>query len=143
MELYQSPENDYEKSDINPRAIITSIVVGTVVIAVIMFFLAEFFKVQREEKYVSSTLIPESTLLRDVKSKEDGVINSYGIVDINKQIYRMPVSEAMQKMAEEAKVAKLNQQQIQPPANTDTPTKDEKPAAQLQSNSKRAKAIKK
>jgi hypothetical protein len=51
---------------------------------------------------LESALKPENNLLRDVRQREEGALNSYKVIDEKKGIYQIPISEAMKIIADEA-----------------------------------------
>lgn len=100
---------DYERRDVNPRTILVSTFIGVILIAVSLIWLDEYFTGQREFQYTESVLKPESSALRDLKAREAEVLNSYKVLDAQKGIYQIPISVAMERIAEEAYQKTLDQ----------------------------------
>jgi hypothetical protein len=106
-------EIQFERSDINARDVMltgASILLGTWVSVVLLYFLFEYF-VQVHKEVVSRAqataaetvqLPPEPRLQRspardwqEMKAQAEGELNSYGWVDKQKQIVSIPIDQAM------------------------------------------------
>lgn len=97
-----SESSGYEKQDINLRK---TIVAGTVVVVVVvsaLVILSEYYLSVKEEYVYDLVLKPESVTLRELLATEDEVLNSYKLLDSTSGTYRIPISRAMELMAEEA-----------------------------------------
>ncbi len=109
-----NPEVDHETSDVNIRAILgfgDALFVFAVIIHFVIWILFGYFE-GREAKGVApdyplavtqgTRLPPEPRLqvspredLRDFRAREDEILKSYGWVDTNAGIVRIPIAEAM------------------------------------------------
>ena len=92
----------YEKRDANLKWIIGVAIVIVVIVVAVVVFLNEYFIYSREKLVYDTVLSPESNELRDLRAREDEILNSYGVVDAEKDIYRIPIDRAMKVMADEA-----------------------------------------
>ncbi len=91
----------YEKRDIDAVKIIAYSVIGIIILAAIIGLLYNYFMAEKEEIVYEQTLKPESSLLRDIRAKEEAVLNSYKLLDPQRGIYQIPIERAMQLLAEE------------------------------------------
>jgi len=98
----------YEKKDVNIRQILWWTIGLVVAIAISLVLLNEFFLSVKEEMIYEEVLKPESISLRDVRAKEDLLLNSYAVVDSTKGIYRIPIDRAIELVAQEAYRGKKN-----------------------------------
>jgi len=101
-DIFKQAEIDYEREDVNGVRIIGSFIIGTIVVAIVMFAISQYFIISREHEMLESALKPENNLLRDVRQREEGALNSYKVIDEKKGIYQIPISEAMKIIADEA-----------------------------------------
>lgn len=98
----QTTDSGYEKRDINLRMIF---VVGAVIISVIAVFLVilkDVFVLKKEQMMYDYVLMPESAPLRDLRAREMEMLTTYKLLDPVKGVYRIPVSRALELMADEA-----------------------------------------
>ncbi len=95
------PEDGYEKSDINVKAVLTATFVGVILIVASLVGMSEYFISQREQQYAESVLKPESSVIRDLRAKEMEILTSYKVIDVKAGVYQIPVSEAMRILAEQ------------------------------------------
>jgi hypothetical protein len=92
----------YETSDINATKVVA---VGMVVVIVVVLFLVilnEYFIQVREDLVQQQVLSKESALLRDIRAREAEILNSYGVLDRQAGVYRIPIERAMEVYADEA-----------------------------------------
>lgn len=101
-DIFKQAEIDYEREDVNGARLIGSFIIGTIVVAIVMFAISQYFIISREHEMLESALKPENNLLRDVRQREEGALNSYKVIDEKKGIYQIPISEAMKIIADEA-----------------------------------------
>ena len=95
-------QNGYDKSDVNVKK---AVIVGISIVAFIVVSLIvinEYFLSYKEKLVFDLVLSPESATLRDIRAKEDEVLNSYKLLDSAKATYRIPIDRAMEILAEEA-----------------------------------------
>jgi len=93
---------DYERRDANAKKIFLATFVFAAIVIGLIVWLNEYFIQTREEIFATAVFQPESIPLRDLRAKEDEVLNSYRIIDGAKDIYQIPVSRAMELIVEEA-----------------------------------------
>jgi hypothetical protein len=98
----QTTESGYDKRDINPRATFIVGAVVVLVIAVILVILNDVFVLNKEQMMYDYVLKPESAPLRDLRAREMEALTTYKLLDPAKSVYRIPVSRAMELMADEA-----------------------------------------
>lgn len=100
---HDKPDNaGYEKKDLN----VTKTLIATVIIVVFLVasiaFVDEIFVHEKEQVITDVVLKPVSITLRDLRAKEDIVLNSYKLLDPQKGIYQIPIERAMKVCADEA-----------------------------------------
>ncbi|KAB2881034.1 hypothetical protein F9K33_02205 [bacterium] len=93
---------DYERRDANPRKIMIATVSLLSVVVVLIIGLAELFTMVTENQIKEAVLKPESAPLRELRSKEREILNNYKIIDAAKGVYQIPITRAMDLVAEEA-----------------------------------------
>jgi len=92
----------YEKKDANLKFIFGVTIVGVILIVASVAFLSEYFQYTKDAIIYEVVLSPESKKLRDLRAREDEILNSYGVIDANKGTYRIPIDRAMELVANEA-----------------------------------------
>jgi NADH:ubiquinone oxidoreductase subunit 4 (subunit M) len=91
----------YEKRDVNlPLLIIVSVLTLVVIVAALVL-LSQYFVTAKEKVVYEMVLQPESSALRELRARETEILNSYKLLDSTKGVYRIPISRAMELMAEE------------------------------------------
>jgi hypothetical protein len=98
----QTTDSGYDKREMNPRA---TFIVGAVVvlfIAVILVILNDVFVLKKEQMMYDYVLKPESAPLRDLRAREMETLTTYKVLDPVKGVYRIPMSRALELMADEA-----------------------------------------
>ena len=98
----QATDSGYEKRDINPRMIFLVGAVIVIVIAVFLIVLKDVFVLNKEQMMDDYVLKPESAPLRDLRARETETLTTYKLLDPVRGVYRIPVSRAMELMADEA-----------------------------------------
>ena len=93
---------DYERRDANPRKIMIVTASLFTVVVVLIVGLSELFTMVTDAQIREAVLKPESAPLRDMRSKEQDVLNNYKIIDSVKGVYQIPIARAMDIAAEEA-----------------------------------------
>jgi hypothetical protein len=92
----------YEEKDINLKSVFLVAGGVVVVIVIVVIVLNEFFIISKEEIIRRQVLAPESVALRELRAQEEELLGSYGVVDSEKGVYRVPIERAMRLLAEEA-----------------------------------------
>lgn len=93
---------DYERRDANPRKIMIATVSLLAVVIVMIIGIAELFMMTVDEQITEAVLKPPSAQLRDIRAKEQEVLNNYKVIDAAKGVYQIPIARAMELAAEEA-----------------------------------------
>jgi hypothetical protein len=103
-----SGDSGYEKQDVNllKISIFSLSLIGLVVIIIVL--LSSYYVFFREETVYQEILKPESTTLRELRAKEDELLNSYSVIDSSEGVYRIPIKRAMELVAEESFKERLN-----------------------------------
>jgi hypothetical protein len=97
----------YEGKDVNLKGVFLVAAVVVVMIVVIVILLNEFFIISKERITYEQVLAPESAALRELRAREENLLGSYGVVDAQEGIYRVPIERAMQLLADEAYRARI------------------------------------
>ena len=86
----------YEKTDVNITKL--SIVgVAIIIFLVVSFvFLNEYFLIEKEAVMYEEVLKPKSISLEELQAKEQKVLTSYQLVDSTKQVYSIPIEDALE-----------------------------------------------
>lgn len=92
----------YEKRDVDVKksVIIAASIVLFIVISLI--FVNEFFLIEKEDMVYQQQLAVPSITLEELRAHEDTVLTSYGVLDKETGVYRIPLSRAMELVASEA-----------------------------------------
>jgi len=77
----------------------------------IIVFLYEVFVFSKEQAVYELVLSPESKALRELRAREDQVLNSYKILDENNEIYQIPIDQAILTISNESYQKRLNEVQ--------------------------------
>lgn len=104
-------DSGYEKSDVNVGRIVGWALVIIVVLVVILVLMNEFFIYSKDKLIYETRLKPESKQLRDLRAREDQILNSYKVLDAEAGLYQIPVERAMKVMADEAYVQRKEARQ--------------------------------
>lgn len=100
-------ESGYETRDVNVRNVVIIGLLGIIVMILVLVSLSEYFTAVKEDQLYESVLRPGSVSLRELRAREDEILNSYKLVDAENGIYRVPISRAMELIAEEAFQARI------------------------------------
>ena len=92
----------YDKSEINVKKLLLWSVVSVIFVVASIVFVVQYFSIVREDIVYTKVLKPESISLRDLRAREDEVLNSYKVLDPAKGIYQVPIERAMELVADEA-----------------------------------------
>lgn len=95
----------YEMKDVSLKSIFVWMISIIVVVAVSLVFLNEYFLAVKEDLLYEMVLSPESLPLRDLRAKEDEMLNSYKLLDSANGVYRIPIERAMELVAESSYIA--------------------------------------
>lgn len=102
----QAESTGYERRDAVMKGLITVTVVALIVVVVSVFAVYQLFIATREQIVDEVVLRPESLALRELRAREEMILNAYDVVDYQKGIYRIPIERAMKLVAERAYLEK-------------------------------------
>lgn len=91
----------YETRDVNIKMVVGIGLIGILLLVIILFGLDRLFTLVTEQQIKESVLIPVSQELVALRATEDSILSSYGVVNPDKGIYRIPIDSAMVLMAKE------------------------------------------
>ena len=91
----------YEKKDVNVSKIVGFTIVVIVFLVAVIVFLNEFFIYEVENIKEERDRVV-STELRDLHAAEEKTLNSYKVLNADKDKYQIPIERAMKLMADEA-----------------------------------------
>ncbi len=97
-------------SGIRTGWILTSGIVGAILFVSAMAWLNSFFAVSRNQEVYRKVLSLSNPKLAELRAQEAEILNSYGWVDQQKGIVRIPVDKAMEIMTREARAARSARQ---------------------------------
>lgn len=92
----------YEKSGALTRFIFGAGLVVVIGLVVMLFFLNKFFTFQKERLIAEVFLAPQTEELMALHAQETGTLTTYGVVDAEQGVYRIPINRAMELMAANA-----------------------------------------
>ena len=91
-----------EREDVSALKVALIGFASMVLLVVVVIVANQFFILSSESLFYETVLKPEEKALRELRSREDRLLNSYQMIDPEKGIYRVPISQAMRLMTEEA-----------------------------------------
>lgn len=92
----------YERRDVNMKLILLISLTGVLFVVISVIVIDSVFISAKEEIIHETVLSPESSALRELRVREDEVLNSYKLLDSARGIYQIPVERAMDLVANEA-----------------------------------------
>ncbi len=98
--LPESP--GYETRDLNVRSIFAVGLVSLALLIIALIVLGQIFILSKEKAIEDQVLKPVSSPLRELRSHEDEVLNSYKVLDPQKGVYQIPIQQAIQILANHA-----------------------------------------
>ncbi|MFQ6612631.1 MAG: hypothetical protein ACE5D2_05955 [Fidelibacterota bacterium] len=99
-----SPHNSpgYEQKDVKVKAIFW-VLIASILITTAFFFLSrEYFLSTKNQLVYEMVIKPKSAKLVKLKKHEEEILSSYGVVDADKGIYRIPITQAIELLAAES-----------------------------------------
>jgi len=90
----------YEKRDVNIKKLVLWGIVGIVIVVISLVALVEYFLITKEDYYYQAVEKPRSQELMELRERETRELNSYELLDEEKDIYRIPIQRAMELIAE-------------------------------------------
>ncbi len=91
----------YDKQEINIRFIGGLLLGFLIVLAVVLVFIDGYYT-KEAEAAIYATNVPVSEKLLTLHTKEEKILNTYGVIDAGQGIYRIPIDRAMTLTAQEA-----------------------------------------
>ena len=85
----------YEKSDVHVPSVLVVVVLSAIAIIASLVVVDQYFVYSTERAYYERVLAVQSEELREMRAQESGQLNSYGVVDAKKGVYRLPIERAM------------------------------------------------
>ena len=107
MAVEKNQHDGYEKRDVNVAKAILACLLMVVFLVISVIAVNEIFLSVKENYYYQAVLAPQSQLLRDQRAREDEALTTYRVVDSGKGVYQVPVSRAMELLAQESFQAKM------------------------------------
>jgi hypothetical protein len=92
----------YEKRDVSAVKLIVFGGLSLIIVVVILVFLYEYFTVASGRMVEEMVLKPQSAALRELRARETEELNNYKLLDAERGIYRIPISRAIELIADEA-----------------------------------------
>ena len=92
---------NYETKDVNVKKIAGYTLAVVILLTAIMIFLNEYFVFEVEEIKQERNNVPSSEL-RDLNAREEEMLNSYKVLNADKNQYQIPMDRAMKLLADEA-----------------------------------------
>lgn len=92
----------YDKSEIDTKKLAMWAVICVVILVASIVFVVQYFSIVKEDIVYTKVLKPESISLRDLRAREDEILNSYKVLDPAKGVYQIPIERAMEVVADEA-----------------------------------------
>jgi hypothetical protein len=93
----------YEKKDVNVKAVLLVAAVIVVVIVISVLGVNQFVIYEKEKSAYEIRLKPDNPQLLELQAHEDSVLTSYKLLDTVKGYYQIPIDQAMDRVAKEAK----------------------------------------
>jgi len=92
----------YEKQDVSAWKVGLVGFASLLLLVLAIVVINQIFSLTRLSLYYETVLRPESKALREQRSREEEMLNSYGVIDVKAGIYRIPIVRAMKLLADEA-----------------------------------------
>lgn len=89
-------------ADIRNGLIVLSGIAFTLVVAVLIIFVRDYFFVVRNETVTRQQLVPGNPKLEELRTQEEATLGSYGWVDREKGTVRIPIDRAMELVVRES-----------------------------------------
>lgn len=100
--MEQQVNSGYEKRDVNVSKIIAYTILVMVILGGIIVGVNEYFSYYSRQLEYETVLNKESAELKELRAKEEKILNNYELLDYSKGIYRIPIERAMKIIADEA-----------------------------------------
>jgi len=97
----------FDTAEVNARGVTIFLVVTVVMLVVVIGGVQFYFNSIHEREFYEKVMVPVSDDLRELRAREDGQLGSYGYVNKDVGVVRVPISRAMQLLVKEAADGKL------------------------------------
>ena len=96
-----SNKKEYEIRDIPVKSVAIGVVVFIIIIGITLFLLYEYYIRVLDDTEYEFKLSKRSKKLMELRKLEDESLNSYKIIDEEKQIYQIPINRSKELMLDE------------------------------------------
>ena len=96
-----SNKKEYEIRDIPVKSVAIGVVVFILIIGITLFLLYEYYIRVLDDTEYEFKLSKRSKKLMELRKLEDESLNSYKIIDEEKQIYQIPIERSKELMLDE------------------------------------------
>jgi|TARA_Y100000782_G_scaffold107030_1_gene128566 uncharacterized membrane protein YqiK len=96
-----SNKKEYEIRDIPVKSVAIGVVVFIIIIGITLFLLYEYYIRVLDDTEYEFKLSKRSKKLMELRKLEDESLNSYKIIDEEKQIYQIPIDRSKELMLDE------------------------------------------
>jgi len=96
-----SNKKEYEIKDIPVKSVAIGVVVFVIIIGITLFLLYEYYIRVLDDTEYEFKLSKQSKKLMELRKLEDESLNSYKIIDEEKQIYQIPIDRSKELMLDE------------------------------------------
>ena len=96
-----SNKKEYEIRDIPVKSVAIGVVVFIIIIGITLFLLYEYYIRVLDDTEYEFKLTKRSKKLMELRKLEDESLNSYKIIDEEKQIYQIPIDRSKELMLDE------------------------------------------
>jgi len=96
-----SNKKEYEIRDIPVKSVAIGVVVFVIIIGITLFLLYEYYIRVLDDTEYEFKLSKRSKKLMELRKLEDESLNSYKIIDEEKQIYQIPIDRSKELMLDE------------------------------------------
>ena len=94
-------KKEYEIRDIPVKSVVIGGVVFVIIIGITLFLLYEYYIRVLDDTEYEFKLSKQSKKLMELRKLEDESLNSYKIIDEEKQIYQIPIDRSKELMLDE------------------------------------------
>jgi hypothetical protein len=98
----------FDTAEVNARSVTIFLIATVVMLVVVIGGVQFYFDSIHEREFYEKVMVPVSEDLRDLRAREDGQLGSYGYVNKDAGVVRIPISRAMTLLAREAAEGKLS-----------------------------------
>jgi hypothetical protein len=104
IDKHKNGETDtgYEKSDVSLKKVLIYGILGIIFLVIAVIFVIDQFIAVKEEIVYEQVLRPESAALRELRAREIEELRSYKLLNEKDSVYRIPIEQAKQLLADEA-----------------------------------------